>query len=155
MKSKASRDWLWAREVRKNHDNLTDDEINWILDKEGDNETLLLKWRPATESQQPLARRRPQQRQLREGKWYIRDGNYITLAELFWLGSDCTTCWHLYKHYLQLDMYIHRRSHSMSQTELAKERDNARHLMKEEHGIFALPAKGGRWDPPPPKYRRR
>ena len=147
-----NRKWLWNR-VQNNQDRkpLTDDDIKCILDIEGENETLLLRWRP----QQPLAQRRSQQRQLRKGTWFIRDGNYITLPELLWMGRDVTTCWNLYKYYQQLDTYFREKHHSMTRSPDGMEQSNAKHLSYLERNTYALPREGEPWEPDNRRRRGR
>jgi len=99
------RNWLHWRMVKKIEKPLTDRDILWILEEEQDR-TLLLRW---------VARRRNQAsggvRRLEDGEWQIRKGNYITLADLFRFGARQVTCFHLYRMYQSLDIYIHRRNH--------------------------------------------
>ena len=48
------------------------------------------------------------------------------------------SCYHLYKMYLGLDFYIHRRWHSVSTTKNANKRQNAKALNFQEQGHYGL-----------------
>ena len=45
------------------------------------------------------------------GGWQLgnQDWQYVTLAELFFFGAKEVTAFHLYKMYLDLDHYIHKK----------------------------------------------
>ena len=76
--------------------------------------------------------------------WFIRQGNYITLAELFWHYQNTLTCFDLYRFYVSLPIWIHKRLHSMSHTESGTKRRNAEKLNYLEHGFSGLPSAGWR-----------
>jgi hypothetical protein len=94
-----TRAWLFERSHgdRYDHD-LAEAEIEWVMDKE-ENMTSLLKREPTPDSGGPA-------------EWFIRAGNFITLAELFHEGRKTLTCFHLYKIWLALPVWIHKREHS-------------------------------------------
>ena len=79
---------------------------------EENNETQLMKVCPATGGRSP--------------RWLIRQGNYITLGELFAFGAHRCSCWDLYRTYRSLEIFIHRKLHSTSGTEEAIFRQNAK-----------------------------
>ena len=85
--------------------------MHWILAKE-DNETLLMKYCPAIGG--------------RSARWLIRQGNYITLGELFVFGAQRCSCWDLYRTYTTFDIFIQKKPHSVSNTESAIFRANAK-----------------------------
>ena len=85
--------------------------MHWILAKE-DNETLLMKYCPATGG--------------RPASWQIRQGNYITLGELFVFGARRCSCWDLYRTYTALEIFIRKKVHSVSGSEEAVCPSNAK-----------------------------
>ena len=97
--------------------------VRWILEKE-DNETLLMKYCPATGG-------RPE-------RWQIRQGNYITLGELFVFGVDRCSCWDLYRTYTALEIFIRRKPHSLSNSDDAIFRANAKRAKFEKTGRWGL-----------------
>ena len=118
MYGKSQEDW---------HDeNLTDKDIDWILEKEG-NQTALLKRSPSSASG--------------EEKWEIRAGNLITLAELFELGNTKVSCYDLYRTYLSLPAFIRTRFHSRPHAPGAQQVRNAKCLRFIEHRKWGLPEK--------------
>ena len=74
---------------------LSQRDVRWIMEEEG-NETQLIKYCPAT------------------GGYFIRQGNYITLGELFVFGARRCSCWDLYRTYRSLEIFIRRKAHSVS-----------------------------------------
>ncbi len=122
-----TRGWLYERAQEDWCDaDLTDRHINWVASQsEEQNQTTLMKW-----SDTPAP-----------GGWKIRTGNYVTLAELFYFGcfiSNCT-CFELYRLYLSLPIFIHKRAHSTSHTAEAQRRRNAKTLHYQEYGTWGLP----------------
>ena len=100
--------------------------VRWILEKE-DNETLLMKYCPATGG-------RPE-------SWKIRQGNYITLGELFVFGVDRCSCWDLYRTYTAWEIFIRRKPHSLSNSDDAIFRANAERSKFEKKltgGVFPI-----------------
>ena len=88
------------------------------------NETAVLKWAyPASGG---------------EGRWYIRCGHYVTLSEVFNLGCHLVSCYDLYTTYRSLQIWIHRRVHSVSNTPEAQMRRNAKQLRHQEDGFYGL-----------------
>ena len=98
-------------------------DVCWILEKE-DNETFLMKYCPATGG-------RPEM-------WQIRQGNYITLGELFVFGGKRCSCWDLYRAYTALEIFIRKKPHSLSNSEGAIFRANAKHSKFENTGRWGL-----------------
>ena len=78
---------------------LTWKDVRWILEQEG-NETLLMKHCPTTGGS-------PE-------RWQIRQGNYITLGELFVLGAHGCSCWKLYRAYTSFEIFIRKKPHPSS-----------------------------------------
>ena len=136
------RQWLYKRSLNKNQSEcpLTDDDIKWILKVEK-NRTLLLEWEPWWPSNPAYGGNL----RLEKGSWKIRAGNYITLAELFKLGAYKLTCFHLYTMYLNLDVYIQRRNHSLSTSDNAVTRQNAKALHYHETYQWGLPSETDSW----------
>ena len=99
---------------------LTDYELDWIV-KEEKGETSLLKYDDDSK------------------QWYIRQGNMISLAELFYLGRANLACYDLYRLYVTLDIFIFKRFHSTSNTAGGQLRRNAKMLRYHETGRWALP----------------
>jgi hypothetical protein len=126
---------------------LSEAEILKVLKLEG-NETTILRWEP-----DPGIDPASGGNTLESGTWYIRGGNYLTLAELFYWGAKECTCFHLYKMYLSLDYYIYKRTHSESMPVDAQRTRAAKNLHHQEHGTWSLPKEGDSWNEP--KRRRR
>ena len=72
-------------------------------------------------------------------RWQIRQGNMITLAELFSFGAYRCTCWDLYRTYRSLEVFIDPRSKVRSGSEHANLRDNAKRMRHRTTGSYALP----------------
>ena len=85
------------------------------------NETLLMKYCPATGG--------------RPASWQIRQGNYITLGELFVFGARRCSCWDLYRTYTSLDIFIRK---IVSGSEEAVCLSNAKRNPHFETGKFGL-----------------
>ena len=119
-----TRKYLYERSQEEwSHEDLTQDEISWIMEVE-DNETAVLKWAyPASGG---------------EGRWYIRCGHYVTLSEVFNLGKHFVSCYDLYLTYKSCKIWIHKRAHSVSNTPEAQITRNARILHHQEHGFWGL-----------------
>jgi hypothetical protein len=77
---------------------LTQSEVDWIMYTEN-NQTSLLMRDPYPVSGGPA-------------EWFIRAGNFLTLAELFYQGRNDLSCFHLYKIWLTLPVWIHKREPS-------------------------------------------
>ena len=43
------------------------------------------------------------------GGWFIREGNFVTLAEMFRFGFRQCTAFDIYKTYRHLEIFIHKR----------------------------------------------
>ena len=149
----AVRERLHKRFVDKDESPLDDETIAWILEA-GHNRTLIFRWEPPQNHQQPLALRRNPSL-ISQGTWYFRKGNYVTLAELFHYGQRHVTCYHLYRMYLSLDIYIHRRNHPTSGSGRAKKTNNAKALHYAETGSYRLPGPGETWGDDNEKKRKR
>ena len=156
------RKWLHARWKAKDQGKLTDDDIKWILCEEQDAndehlprdvfQTMLLRYvpfdyPPLRATEEPLAR-------LNEGRWEIRQGNYITLAELFNFGQKHLTCFQLYQMLLTLPIFIHRREHPESTKPEAVMMKNAKNLHHAENGSWALPKEGRAWERRPKEWKK-
>ena len=124
MKTKTAKDWC-----RNNHGDrapawkkdsmLSPEQVQWIMDEEGD-KTLLMKKLPAI------------------GGYMIRQGHYVTLAEVFYFGAWRCSCWDLYRTYLSLKIFIRKKPHSQSTTEPARLRQNAKKKRHEDTGNWGL-----------------
>ena len=97
--------------------------MHWILAKEN-NETLLMKYSPAIGGMSE--------------RWLIRKGDYITLGELFVFGARRCSCWDLYRAYTVFDIFIHKKPHSVSSSEPAIFRANAKRARRENTGRWGL-----------------
>ena len=104
------------------HDDLDDWELNWILDQEC-NESTLMRYEPASGGR---------------GTWYILEGNYITLAELLRLGCKTVSCHDLYRTYISLPIFIYKRFHNVSHSSRATMTRNAKNLRHAEEGRWGL-----------------
>ena len=65
-------------------------------------------------------------------------GNYITLGELFVFGAHWCSCWDLYRTYTALRIFIHKKPHSLSNSEDAIFRANAKRSKYEKTGRWGL-----------------
>ena len=45
------------------------------------------------------------------GEWLSRQGNYVSLGELFNFGKKLCSCWDMYRTYKSLEIFIHKRAH--------------------------------------------
>ena len=68
-------------------------------------------------------------------RWLIRQGQYITVGELFVFGARSCSCWALYK---SLDIFIRKEQHSVSGSEGAVVLQNARRKRHLDTGKFGL-----------------
>ena len=78
--------------------------------EKGEDETTILRWVPRTPASGGCRNPAYGGDRLEDGDWEIRTGNYVTLAELFFFGAKEVAAFHLYKMYLNLDYYIHKRA---------------------------------------------
>ena len=113
-------------EVRANWD-LSDNEIDWIMTKEENKTKLLRKVEGPSNSASG------------GGTWYIKAGNYISLAEFFRFGECKVSCYDLYRAYLSMPVFISTRQHSVSHTPVAGLRRNAKKMIYSETGRWGLP----------------
>ena len=95
----------------------------WILQEEG-NETSLMKYCPAFGG--------------RPASWHIRQGNCITLGELFAHAAEQCSCWDLYQTFTNLDIFIHKKPHSVSHSPEGNFRANAKRANFEHEGPWGL-----------------
>ena len=68
------------------------EDINWVLDQRG-GQTLLIR-RAGAASGAP--------------KFEIRSGKVVTLAEMFYYGSEVCTAYDIYKLYMDLPIFAHK-----------------------------------------------
>ena len=127
--------------IRDSSEPLTNEDIQWIMKKEQDH-TLILRWVPGHNSNPASGGGET----FEDGTWYLRTGNYITLAEVFRFGAKLLSAHHLYQFYMHLDVYINRKQHSVSSKEEAVKTQNAKQLHKHETGSWGLPAEGEPWE---------
>ena len=111
-------------------DDLRDSDIEKIMRIE-DNETTLLMWEydPTSGGKQTPAS---------GGKWYIRGGNMMMLAELAWWTCDHMTMYDIYRMWISLPILSYRRKHSESQSDKAVRVRNAKLLKHAETGRWGL-----------------
>ena len=107
-------------------DDLSDEEIDWIMKEEG-NATTLLKRDPNPASGGPA-------------NWYIREGKFVTLAEIFWKGIHWVSAFDAYKTYESLPVLIHRRGHFDHSANASMKR-KANWLRYVETGRFGVPSR--------------
>ena len=72
-------------------------------------------------------------------RWEIRQGNIITLAELFSWGAYRCSCWDLYRTYRSLEVFIDPKPRVRSGSENANFRDNAKRKRRMDTGRYGLP----------------
>ena len=87
-------------------------------------ESLFIKYCPANGGKSPRS--------------LIRQGQCITLGELFVFGASRCSCWDLYRTYLSLEICIHRTPHSTSGTEEPLIRQNAKRKWFQDTGKYGL-----------------
>ena len=100
----------WSQDQWADQD-LSSSDIEWMMERQG-NDNTLLKWQWTLSSA--------------SGGWWIRKGNYITLAEMFYFGQRTVSAFDLYRAYVSLPTFIFKRHHSIPQTLLAQTRRNAK-----------------------------
>ena len=115
-------------------EDVSNEEIEWIMRVEGNSTTLLL-WEsdPASGGapDAPTA----------GGHWYIRGGKVITLAEFIYKFCDDLTMFELYRMWLLWPNLAFKRPHSESLSEKANHTRNAKELQYQEIGKYGLHAK--------------
>ena len=107
---------------------LTPAQIDWIMGEEG-GETRLMRRVP------PLA----SGGWSTPARWQIRQGNMITLAELFSFGAYRCTCWDLYRTYRSLEVFIDPKPRVRSGSEIANVPENAQRKRHQDTGRYGLP----------------
>ena len=122
---KETRKYLYVRSMEDWADaDLDDWELDWIMKIEGGETTVLkLEDDPASGGHK---------------RWYIRCGNFVTLAELFRLGMRILSCYDLYVIYKSLRIWIHKKAHSHSNSAEAQLTRNAKNLRHAEEGVWGL-----------------
>ena len=68
-------------------------EVHWVLDQRG-GQTLLIRRRRAAAAS--------------GAGFEIRTGRVVTLAEMFYIGSELCTAYDIYTHYMDLPIFIHK-----------------------------------------------
>ena len=131
-KNKDVRYWLHTRSTSNHaaHD-LSESDITWIM-REEQYETMLLRLVDDNSASG-------------ERCWFIRTGNYITLAELFRFGCKECSCFELYRIYIWLSIIIHKRQRGTSTTPQAIRRSNAKQLHYNQTGRSGLPENQRHW----------
>ena len=71
-------------------------------------------------------------------RWLIRQGQYITVGELFVFGARRCSCWALYRIYKSSDIFIRKEQHSVSGSEGAVVLQNAKRKRHLDTGKFGL-----------------
>ena len=125
--------WLEQRQKEPGsaNEDLSDGDIDWIMTREQD-ETAVFKLEripggaPATGGEHaPAASGRRQETWRQETwQWYIRVGNYTTLA--LYYGQERLPCFDLYNMYNALEVWIRPKAHGQSHTAGAQFRRNAK-----------------------------
>ena len=135
--------WLYQRSQEAWwHEDLTPDDIDWIMDVE-ENHTTLLKWELdpwRTMDPAPGGNQTPAS----GGRWSIKEGNIMMLAELVWWACDRMTMYELYNMWKVLPIFAFKRRHSESQSEQAQYVRNAKKLNHQETGRWGLNSSGSR-----------
>ena len=128
MKDSETREWLRRRRTGEDAGyELSEQEVAWILYKE-DNETTFIRFVPDPGAQ-PLA-----------GTFFYRTGNFVTLAEVFRFGCRTCSCFEMYRTFVNLPIFIHKKAHSQSNTEEGLNRRAAKMLHHQETGRYGLPS---------------
>ena len=70
--------------------------------------------------------------------WKIRQGNYITLGELFLFGVCKCSCWDMYRTYMSLEIVVTNKPHSTSNSPNAILRQNAKKRSHDKTGRWSL-----------------
>ena len=122
------RRWLYWYHENQWEGNLPLAVIDWVLEREG-GETTLLKRDGGGSGE-------------RRGKWYIRSGNHVNLAELFNHGCHLCSCHFLYTLYLRQPIFVAKKKKTETNTPQALLMKNAHRLHRQETGKWPLP-----WDP--------
>ena len=73
------------------------------------------------------------------GKWYIRGGNHVNLAELFNHGCKLCSCHFLYTLYLRQPIFVAKKKKTETNTPLANLMNSAHRLHQQETGKWPLP----------------
>ena len=71
--------------------------------------------------------------------WKIRQGNYITLGELFVFVAHRCSCWDMHRTYMSLEIVVTKKLHSSSNSPNAILRQNAKKKRHDQTGRWALP----------------
>ena len=72
-------------------------------------------------------------------RWLIRQGQYITVGELFVFGARRCSCWDLYRTHTALEVFIRKKPHSFSTSDEANFRANAKRSTYDNTGSWGLP----------------
>ena len=129
MRTPRARDWAHFHHGQGQTDQrlkeapLSQSDVDWVLAEEG-RETRLMKFCPASGGD--------------PSQWFIRQGNYVTLGELFTFGAYRCTCWDMYRTYRSLEVFIDRKPHSVSGSEEGTLRQNAKRKQFSEKGKWGL-----------------
>ena len=129
MRTKQAKEWCFWRHGAgqkvqwTKQQPLTTEEIAWIMRVEG-GETRLMRQVPPRASGGWST----------PARWQIRQGNMITLAELFSFGAYRCTCWDLYRTYRSLEVFIDPQPRVRSGSENANFRDNAKRKRRMDTG---------------------
>jgi len=142
MKNAETRAWMFERKSKRyTYEDLRVNDVAWILEKEG-NETNNLKFVPAAGGPEGVGERAP----AAGGNWdpshgtfYVKQGHFVTLAEMFRFGSHHCTCFDIYRTFVHLPIYVYKMKHSSSRSVEGLQRKAAKLLMHEETGKWALP----------------
>ena len=99
-RTNASRRWLAEREAKAplngRAEKLSIEEVHWLLDEGGGRTLLIRRVRAASGA----------------ARFLIRTGGVVTLPEILFLGMEVCSVYDMYKLYMDLPIFCHKRTHS-------------------------------------------
>ena len=135
MSDESNRAYLKKRDDDRQWRNrdLAREEVEWILDREPDQTTAVLRWRRGISASGESS-------QFFGGVIEFRSAHYVTLSELFWWARQHATALDIYRMYRYMPVWIFKKGHSVSNSEPGIMRRNARVFRNHEYGHWGLPA---------------
>ena len=91
----------WRKTSKYKLDDFRTEDVKWVLAREGI---------PDPKGSTAAG----EDRHLRDGTFYFRKGNLVTLAEMFRFGSEVCTCFDIYRTFVHLPIFAYKRAHSSS-----------------------------------------
>ena len=116
---------------------LTYKEVEWILGREPDRTTAVLRWRRGISDRSCAD---SGSSQFGGGVIEFRRSHYVTLSELFWWARQHATALDIYRLYRYMPVWIYKKGHSVSNSEPGIMRRNARVFRNHKYGHYGLPA---------------